>query len=95
MRYKLFGPEKIMKLEVKQSKVKARRVGGDSMSEQKMCLYCAKWDDVTRLTPLFEKGKTNIDYFCDRCLPAVKNNLRKLPYSSLFTWGTKGQDRIL
>lgn len=25
----------------------------------------AKWDDITRLTKLFEKNKTNVDYYCN------------------------------
>ncbi|MFB6803438.1 hypothetical protein ACFCVU_20060 [Peribacillus butanolivorans] len=65
------------------------------MAEQKMCMYCAKWDDITRLTPLFEKGKTHVEYYCDGCYPSVKDNLLNLPYSSVYTWGTKGQGRIL
>lgn len=24
-----------------------------------------KWDDITRLTKLFEKNKTNVDYYCN------------------------------
>lgn len=61
------------------------------MAERKMCLYCAKWDDITNLTPLFEEGKTHVSYYCDRCVTHVKHNLLKLPYHSLFTWGKKGQ----
>lgn len=60
------------------------------MTERKMCEFCAGWDDLSNLTPLFEKDKTNVSYYCDRCFPNVKSNLLKLPYSSLFTWGKKG-----
>ncbi|MFJ7855320.1 hypothetical protein ACIQX3_21515 [Peribacillus frigoritolerans] len=61
------------------------------MREKKMCMYCAKWEEVSNLTPLYEKGKDYVNYYCNRCMPAVKANLRKFPYHSLFTWGTKGQ----
>jgi hypothetical protein len=62
------------------------------MSEHKMCTYCAKWHDMETMTPLYEQGKTYIAWYCERCLPAVKINVAKLPYSRLFTWGEKGQD---
>ncbi|MFY0779485.1 hypothetical protein AB1K18_04170 [Peribacillus simplex] len=52
--------------------------------------FCAVWDDLSNLTTLFEQGKANVSYYCDRCMPSVKTNLLKLPYSSLFKWGQKG-----
>lgn len=55
-----------------------------------MCMYCAKWDDMSNMTPLYEKGKDHVEYYCDGCVNSVKNNLYKLPYHHLFTWGTKG-----
>ena len=63
------------------------------MTEQKMCTYCAKWNDMGTMTPLYEQGRTYIDWYCEPCLPAVKINVAKLPYNHLFTWGTKGQDK--
>ena len=62
------------------------------MSERKMCTYCARHYDMGTMTPLYEQGKDCIDWYCEDCRPAVKNNLAKLPYSRLFTWGTKGQE---
>ncbi|MBD8591642.1 MULTISPECIES: hypothetical protein [Peribacillus] len=62
------------------------------MTERKMCLYCAQWYHFSVMTPLYEQGKTYIAYYCERCTPAVKDNLMKLPYRSLFTWGNKGSD---
>ncbi|MDF1995795.1 hypothetical protein [Peribacillus frigoritolerans] len=59
--------------------------------ERKMCLYCAKWDNISDMTPLYEQGKERAEYYCERCVTHVKINLRKLPYHHLFTWGTKGQ----
>ena len=62
------------------------------MTEKKMCLYCAHWYHFSVMTPLYEQGKTYIEYYCERCTPAVKDNLMKLPYWSLYTWGNKGSD---
>jgi hypothetical protein len=59
--------------------------------ERKMCLYCAKWHDMTVMTPLYEKGRDRADYYCERCVTHVKANLRKLHYHHLFTWGQRGQ----
>lgn len=64
------------------------------MSEPKLCLFCGRWYDMKTMTPMYEQGKTYIDWYCERCLPAVKSNVAKLPYSHLFTWGTMGQDKL-
>lgn len=60
------------------------------MTERKMCVYCGRWYDMKTMTPLFEQGKDHIDWYCERCQPAVQGNLSKLPYSHLLKWGEKG-----
>ncbi|GAA1386275.1 hypothetical protein GCM10009597_48890 [Peribacillus frigoritolerans] len=63
------------------------------MTEKKMCTYCANWYDFSVMRPLYEQGNTHIDYYCERCVQAVKKNLINLPYRSLFTWGNKGSEK--
>jgi hypothetical protein len=58
--------------------------------ERKMCMYCAKYGNISDMTPLREHGKDYVNYYCPKCVDAVKINLRKLPYHHLFIWGTKG-----
>lgn len=41
-----------------------------------MCTYCGKRFPKDELTPLYERGKDFINYYCPRCLPDVKSNLR-------------------
>ncbi|CAH0261427.1 hypothetical protein SRABI84_03374 [Peribacillus simplex] len=60
------------------------------MPEREMCTYCGKWFDMVTMTPLYEQHKTHVNYYCERCMPDVRDNLFKLPYRSLFTWGKKG-----
>lgn len=55
-----------------------------------MCTYCAKWFESKTMTPLYEKGKDFICFYCERCTPEVKDNIYKLPFYKLFTWGEKG-----
>jgi hypothetical protein len=61
--------------------------------ERKMCVYCGKWYSKALMIPLYEQGKDHVAWYCEKCQPAVKSNVAKLPYSHLFTWGTKGQDK--
>ena len=67
------------------------------MTERKMCTYCGKWYSLALMIPLHEHGKDgelrHVNWYCERCFPAVKGNLAKLPYRSLFKWGEKGQDK--
>ncbi|WHY58376.1 hypothetical protein [Peribacillus simplex] len=63
------------------------------MTEWKMCAYCGKWYSLALLKPLHEQGKDYVNWYCERCKPAVKSNLLKLPYSSLFKGEIKGQDK--
>lgn len=60
------------------------------MTERKMCVYCGKWYSLALMTPLHEQGKDYVNWYCERCFPAVRSNVTKLPYSHLFTWGEKG-----
>lgn len=59
-----------------------------------MCMYCAKWINKEDATPMSEKGKVRIEYYCDRCLPEVKSNLRKLPWFTpdFYIFGKKEQN---
>ncbi|MFD4820171.1 hypothetical protein [Peribacillus butanolivorans] len=44
---------------------------------------CAVWGDIIRLIPLFENNKTNVDYYCDRCLQSVKASVQfAIPWGS-------------
>jgi hypothetical protein len=60
------------------------------MPERKMCTYCGKWHDFSVMTPLFEQGKTYIEYYCEGCWETVRDNVFNLPYSHLFSWGVTG-----
>lgn len=60
---------------------------------RQMCLYCAKWMEQEEMTPMTEKGKSKVEYYCPKCTPEVKSNLRKLPWSDLYIWGEKGQEK--
>lgn len=59
--------------------------------ERKMCMFCAKWFDMSAMTPLYEQNKDHVSYYCERCVTHVKINLRKLHYHHLYTWGEQGQ----
>lgn len=63
--------------------------------EQKrlMCTYCAQWNDMAKMTPMFEQDKPHVNFYCEHCLPTVKKSVAQLPYSHLFKFGTKGEMR--
>ncbi|MCK2006150.1 hypothetical protein MZM54_33100 [[Brevibacterium] frigoritolerans] len=67
------------------------------MTDRKLCVYCGKWYSLELMTALHELDKDgelrHVDWYCESCRPAVKSNLAKLPYSDLFKWGEKGQDK--
>lgn len=41
----------------------------------RMCTYCGKYFDNNEMTPLYEKDKNHIKYYCSRCIGDVKGNL--------------------
>jgi hypothetical protein len=55
------------------------------MADHKLCLFCGRWYDRETMTPLFEKGTDYIAWYCEECLPTVRENVANLPYSRLFT----------
>ena len=61
------------------------------MTERKLCVYCGKWYSLALMTALHEQGKDHMEWYCERCQPAVSRNLAKLPYSHLFKWGEREQ----
>ncbi len=62
-------------------------------NERELCMYCGKWYSLETMTPLFERGKTSIKYYCERCYLDVKENIRSLPWYDSYSWGEKGQRR--
>ncbi|MFD6442320.1 hypothetical protein ACFWDG_21605 [Peribacillus sp. NPDC060186] len=36
-----------------------------TLMDNKRCICTCQVDDITRLTKLFEKNKTNVDYYCN------------------------------
>lgn len=55
-------------------------------------MYCAKWQPAEEMTPLTEKGKNYVEWYCEKCTPEVKSNLRSLPWSEQYRWGKKGEE---
>lgn len=55
------------------------------------CTYCGKWFPASTMTPMTEKRKKYVHYYCERCLPDVRGNIRSLPWADLFVIGEKGQ----
>lgn len=42
------------------------------------------------MIPLYEKGQSYIRWYCERCYPEVKGNIRALPWKDLYHFGQKG-----
>lgn len=61
------------------------------MKGKDSCEYCSKRFYIEEMTPLFELNKERVSLYCDRCLPEVKSNIKKLPWNHLYTWGSKTQ----
>lgn len=59
--------------------------------EKVMCTYCAAWHAHKDMTPLYEKGKSEVCYYCPRCVSSVKKNIVHLPFKHLFKFGEKGE----
>ncbi|MFD4929770.1 hypothetical protein ACFWMS_12675 [Peribacillus butanolivorans] len=36
-----------------------------TLMDNKRCICTCQVDDITRLTKVFEKNKTNVDYYCN------------------------------
>lgn len=62
------------------------------MEELGKCTYCFRTGRARNLTPLYEKGKPDlVRYYCPHCLPNVKLDIYKLPWSKLYHFGLKGE----
>lgn len=52
--------------------------------------YCGRWFDLEDVTPMYEKNKPHVVYYCDLCLPDVKSGVRGIAHYHLFKFGQKG-----
>jgi ribosomal protein L24E len=55
------------------------------------CAYCGKYFNAGELTPLYEKDKRLVLRYCERCVPEVRANVRRLAWSYVYRWGEKGE----
>lgn len=57
------------------------------------CTFCNRSEPISELTPMYEKGRPDwIRYYCDRCLPLVKNGMRSHEWNYT-SFGKKGEVR--
>lgn len=61
--------------------------------KRQMCTFCAKWDEMAKMTPMFEHNRPIVNFYCEHCIGTVKKSVAKLPYSHLFKFGIKGEIR--
>ena len=61
------------------------------MNSNVMCDYCGKWFEKSEMTPLYEKNKPHVNYYCTTCIDTVRRNVNALPFRQLFTFGKKGE----
>lgn len=55
-----------------------------------MCTYCAKWYPTKVMTPMYERNREYVYYYCEKFVPVVKADTQHMTW---VTWGKKGETK--
>lgn len=59
---------------------------------KELCSYCGSVFDKDTMTPITEKGKPYVAWYCEEHFPQVKAEILKFPWYKRYTFGTRGKD---